>query len=52
MKLMLDTNIYIYIIKQKPAAVLKRFLKCQMSEKRQCLPQVAAGIVLLYYLTI
>ena len=32
MKLMLDTNICIYIIKQQPAAVLKRFLEYQLGE--------------------
>ena len=32
MKLMLDTNICIYIIKQKPAAVLKRFLEYQLGD--------------------
>jgi tRNA(fMet)-specific endonuclease VapC len=32
MKLMLDTNICIYIIKQKPVIVLKRFLDYQIGE--------------------
>jgi len=32
MKLMLDTNICIYIIKQKPVAVLKRFLEYQIGD--------------------
>ncbi len=32
MKLMLDTNICIYIIKQQPAKVLKRFLKYQAGD--------------------
>jgi len=32
MKLMLDTNICIYIIKQQPAAVLKHFLKYQIGD--------------------
>ena len=32
MKLMLDTNICIYIIKQQPAAVLKRFLEYQVGD--------------------
>jgi len=32
MKLMLDTNICIYIIKQKPVAVLKRFLEYQVGD--------------------
>jgi tRNA(fMet)-specific endonuclease VapC len=32
MKVMLDTNICIYIIKQQPAAVLKRFLEYQVGE--------------------
>jgi tRNA(fMet)-specific endonuclease VapC len=32
MKLMLDTNICIYIIKQQPAAVLKRFLDYQIGD--------------------
>lgn len=32
MKLLLDTNICIYIIKQKPAAVLNRFLEYQVGE--------------------
>jgi len=32
MKLMLDTNICIYIIKQKPAPVLKRFLEYQLGD--------------------
>jgi len=32
MKLLLDTNICIYIIKQKPAAVLKRFLEYQIGD--------------------
>ena len=32
MKLMLDTNICIYIIKQQPVAVLKRFLDYQIGE--------------------
>lgn len=32
MKLMLDTNICIYIIKQKPVIVLKRFLGYQIGE--------------------
>jgi tRNA(fMet)-specific endonuclease VapC len=32
MKLMLDTNICIYIIKQQPAAVLKRFLDYQVGD--------------------
>jgi tRNA(fMet)-specific endonuclease VapC len=32
MKLMLDTNICIYIIKQQPAAVLKRFLEYQIGD--------------------
>jgi len=32
MNLMLDTNICIYIIKQRPAAVLKRFLEYQVGE--------------------
>lgn len=32
MKLMLDTNICIYIIKQKPEAVLKRFLEYQVGD--------------------
>jgi tRNA(fMet)-specific endonuclease VapC len=32
MKLMLDTNICIYIIKQQPALVLKRFLDYQVGE--------------------
>lgn len=32
MKLMLDTNICIYLIKQQPAAVLKRFLEYQVGD--------------------
>jgi tRNA(fMet)-specific endonuclease VapC len=32
MKLLLDTNICMYIIKQKPAAVLKRFLEHQVGD--------------------
>lgn len=32
MKLMLDTSICIYIIKQQPAAVLKRFLEYQIGD--------------------
>lgn len=32
MKLLLDTNICIYIIKQKPAAVLQRFLEYQIGD--------------------
>ncbi len=32
MKLLLDTNICIYIIKQQPAAVLKRFLEFQVGD--------------------
>ena len=32
MKLLLDTNICIYIIKQKPATVLKRFLEYQIGD--------------------
>jgi tRNA(fMet)-specific endonuclease VapC len=32
MKLMLDTNICIYIIKQQPVAVLKRFLEYQLGD--------------------
>jgi len=32
MKLLLDTNICIYIIKQKPAHVLKRFLEFQIGD--------------------
>ncbi|RNC72700.1 MAG: type II toxin-antitoxin system VapC family toxin [Desulfuromonadales bacterium] len=32
MKLLLDTNICIYIIKQQPAAVLKRFLEYQIGD--------------------
>lgn len=32
MKLMLDTNICIYIIKQQPAAVLKHFLEHQVGD--------------------
>lgn len=32
MKYMLDTNICIYLIKQKPTAVLKRFRKTNISE--------------------
>jgi tRNA(fMet)-specific endonuclease VapC len=32
MKLMLDTNICIYIIKQQPPAVLKRFLEYQVGD--------------------
>ncbi len=32
MKLMLDTNICIYIIKQQPVAVLKRFLEFQIGD--------------------
>jgi len=32
MKLMLDTNICIYIIRQQPAAVLKRFLEYQIGD--------------------
>lgn len=32
MKLMLDTNICIYIIKQQPAAVLKRFLEYKIGD--------------------
>jgi len=32
MKLLLDTNICIYIIKQKPANVLKRFLEYQIGD--------------------
>ncbi|HEY3308177.1 MAG TPA: type II toxin-antitoxin system VapC family toxin [Desulfuromonadaceae bacterium] len=32
MKLMLDTNICIYIIKQQPANVLKRFLEYQIGD--------------------
>lgn len=32
MKLMLDTNICIYIIKRQPAAVLKRFLEYQVGD--------------------
>ena len=32
MKLMLDTNICIYIIKQKPAPVLKRFLEYRIGD--------------------
>jgi tRNA(fMet)-specific endonuclease VapC len=32
MKLMLDTNICIYIIKQKPVTVLKRFLEYQIGD--------------------
>ena len=32
MKIMLDTNICIYIIKQKPAAVLKRFLEYRVGD--------------------
>ena len=32
MKLMLDTNICIYIIKQQPVAVLKRFIEYQVGD--------------------
>jgi tRNA(fMet)-specific endonuclease VapC len=32
MKLMLDTNICIYIIKQQPSAVIKHFLKYQVGD--------------------
>lgn len=32
MKLLLDTNICIYIIKQQPVAVLKRFLEYQLGD--------------------
>jgi tRNA(fMet)-specific endonuclease VapC len=32
MKIMLDTNICIYIIKRQPAAVLKRFLEYQVGD--------------------
>lgn len=32
MKLMLDTNVCIYIIKQQPATVLKRFLEFQIGD--------------------
>lgn len=32
MKIMLDTNICIYIIKRQPAAVLKRFLEYQIGD--------------------
>jgi tRNA(fMet)-specific endonuclease VapC len=32
MKLMLDTNICIYLIKQRPAAVLKHFLEYQVGD--------------------
>jgi tRNA(fMet)-specific endonuclease VapC len=32
MKLLLDTNICIYLIKQQPAAVLKRFLEYQVGD--------------------
>jgi len=32
MKLMLDTNICIYLIKQQPASVLKRFLEYQVGD--------------------
>ncbi len=32
MKLLLDTNICIYIIKQQPASVLKRFLEYQVGD--------------------
>ena len=32
MKLMLDTNICIYIIKQQPVAVMKRFLEYQIGD--------------------
>jgi len=32
MKLMLDTNICIYVIKQRPAAVLNRFLEFQVGD--------------------
>lgn len=32
MKLMLDTNVCIYIIRQQPAAVLKRFLEYQIGD--------------------
>jgi len=32
MKLMLDTNICIYVIKQQPVAVLKRFLEYQIGD--------------------
>lgn len=32
MKLMLDTNVCIYIIKQQPVAVLKRFLEYQIGD--------------------
>jgi len=32
MKLLLDTNICIYIIKQQPSAVLKRFLEFQVGD--------------------
>lgn len=32
MKLMLDTNVCIYIIKQQPASVLKRFLEFQIGD--------------------
>ncbi len=32
MKLLLDTNICIYIIKQQPAAVLKRFVEYQVGD--------------------
>ena len=32
MKLLLDTNICIFIIKQRPAAVLKRFLEYQVGD--------------------
>ncbi len=32
MKLLLDTNICIYIIKQKPASVLQRFLEYQIGD--------------------
>ncbi len=32
MKLMLDTNICIYLIKRQPAAVLKRFLEYQIGD--------------------
>lgn len=32
MKLLLDTNICIYIIKQRPASVLKRFLEHQVGD--------------------
>ena len=32
MKLMLDTNVCIYLIKQQPASVLKRFLEFQIGD--------------------